>query len=537
MTFNSPDDDNLLKPLDKRRRLTISSIVSDEGSRFPDSPSSYDTTDHTGPPTASPIPSHTSLIFSDQSSQSTSTTPEVAAARRASQIELRENDEEWVAINRALALCGSGDDKDPFTTGSITERDRIYQSHYITNVTPQLAAPDHSRNNPFRILLANLAPADPALLHAILALGALDLVNSCKRSDRESSRETDPDRFVETHEAARRHYETAARLLAQQSVETRHRQSCASLAACLLLSVYSQRSRGPDSGDPLETALQVIQARASAGRTFEGGAWLTWYLATFDVLSSMFGGRGSIITFVVDHGLVPIAGQGYISPETKKTEDERIEHTVISPMYGLFQELLLIAARLGLLSKTRMQTETFDGLEFTTSLRGLQDKLETTWLARPKLVDDLMKDQVEQVFLTRWKRGIPLVQQTFTFYLSLILYIDLLSPGFLPRETLVSASTYILTTFAVIVKERTTFMRRFILFPVFVAGIVSPDLVIRENLIALVQKVEEEGAWKTAREVMQRTLVSSREQMKKTGVWRGTEWAQIAGELKGMVLL
>lgn len=400
--------------------------------------------------------------------------------------------------------------------------DEKYLDHYFVKLVSQLNYPDFGPNNPFRLLLTSLCPRESALMHAALAFAAADLSNNGPRVDAHSAT---------AH--SQLHYDAAEDLLCKQLEDVRHEQSTAALATVYLLNLTDVKHARPITN--IETLQRIVRARANAGRVYEGGICWTWYNATLGVLSAMFGGPRLVMPYLIENELLPTPGQGNMFPFIKKTEDQRIEHTIVSPIYALQLKLWVIISKLTCLTGADMTQSPADQW---SQINSLKVELESTWENRAKLVDDLIKDRVEDAFVSRWKTGVPTAQTAAVAYHTARLYIELLTRGTFTHGQLMISVQTIYRVFAKIHDAGDHLKRRFILIPVFLCSIISPEMIQRRQIFErLEDAVGSEATWNKALEVSKTLMREEKHCVDGSVKGFGTiSWADIHDKLQGITL-
>jgi hypothetical protein len=402
--------------------------------------------------------------------------------------------------------------------------DQHYLAHYLEHMVMEFHGQELGKRHPFRMLITTLCPQEPALFHAILALAATDLAYNKRKTN-----------AVLALGHAQVHAKAAQRLFQDKLSDVRYEQTTGALATAYMLSVLDVKHARPLQYT--QVVLDMVKARSSAGRLYEGGAWLVFYLARFGVLSSMFGGPGSLLNYLIETDQMPTAGQGNMFPFVKKTEDERIEYTVISPIHSLHFKLTIAMCKLSVLAKSRTLVDSFDGDKFRSTLNDIRNEIEQVWRSKPKVVDELNGDEVEEIFNTRWLTGVPAAQQVHADFHAMRLFIELLSPGFLRAEVVTDSALAISRIFDHICKAKLVFARRFILMPLFLASLVAPEIALRQGLHSVLQRVASgEASWNKALDVSVALLEQQMAETKRTGMVRAIEWSQVCDELSHLVL-
>lgn len=400
-----------------------------------------------------------------------------------------------------------------------------YLNHYFSKLTGQLSYPDRGPNNPFRILVSNLCPREPALLHAVLAFTATDIAQNDPAAD-----------AAKAFSHADEHYRAAVDLLHAQITNVRHEQSTAALTTAYFLDLTNIKNVRPMAHTA--TLLRIVKARSIAGRIYEGGICWTWFNAVLEVCGALFGGSVDLMPYLIESEQLPTPGQGNMFPFIKKSEQERIEHSIISPMYLSQMQNWVVLSRLSVLAANHCKD--FENPEFLAVLASMQAEMAVNWSHRAKMIDDLTKENVEEVFRTKWRIGIPIAQQIVVQYNLCILYIELLHRGSYKHEQLRTSVLVILKVFDKIYAAKEMFKRRFILIPVFVCAIMCPDQSLRKQVIKkLAQAVGSEPSWNKALEVAN-TLLQEELVSQNASIPRGygsIKWTEVCDRLGRIALL
>lgn len=403
--------------------------------------------------------------------------------------------------------------------------DETYLKHYFTNQAAQLSWPDRGCQNPFRLLLYSLCPREPALSHAILAFAATDLAHN----------DAAPPAKALLH--AKQHYEAAMAILTTQLKDPRHEQSTAALATSYFLDLTDVKNVRPIS--QTQTLLRIVKARSAAGRIYEGGICWTWFNATLGVTSALFGGPVVVMPFLIETDQLPTPGQGNMFPFIKKTEQERIEHTVISPMFISQMQTWVILSKLSVLANSYAEVD-FQSDGFTSSIQELRRELDASWNSRAKLIDSLTSESVEEVFLTKWQLGIPIAQQVVTTHHAARLYAELLLRGTYPHDQLIAAVRAIVPIFEEAYAAGVIFHRRILLVPIFLCVIICPDPELRQRALkGLALAAGTEPSWNQALAVAKSLTARETVNEGSTGTSRSYDaikWSEVRDRLGGIVL-
>ncbi|BFZ53216.1 hypothetical protein PYCC9005_000239 [Savitreella phatthalungensis] len=415
--------------------------------------------------------------------------------------------------------------------------DEHYMKHFFAVLAGQLNYPDRGFNNPFRQLLTTLCSDDAAMLHAVLAYAATDLHYNVQNHPTVDS--------TKALGQAEMHTDVATRMLIEQLEDAKWRQSTAALATCYFVNLTRAKNLQQIDFAP---AMRAVEARAQAGRIFEGGIWLTWANAVLSINSGFFGGTSSVMLYLIEHELLPTPGQGNMYPFVKKTEDERIEHTVISPMFHVLLKCMTAQAQLsklasGLAPLTSPLSPTSptspDRKVFEAELQRIYAEVEEAWAHRPKIVDELMKEQIDEIFLNRWIGAVPTAHWIVCNYHMTRLLCEVLMPGsVVPQEALNTSSLVIARIFNKAVRDRKGSLRRGTLAAVILAALTSPDLSLRQGLGSLLNKcAANEPSWKRAAAVVMTSVRAQRDEIKRGGSVKSVDWQELRSTFNGLVML
>ncbi|CCG82844.1 protein of unknown function [Taphrina deformans PYCC 5710] len=396
--------------------------------------------------------------------------------------------------------------------------------HYYQTLVGQICYPDRGLNNPFRLLLTTLCPREPALLHAVIAYAATDMAHNDMHTE-----------SIGRFSRAAKHYDAGLTVLSAQLDDVRHEQSIAALATAFFLDLCDVKNCRPLRHT--NTVFRVVKARSAAGRIYEGGICWTWYNAVLGVVSALFGGPVLVMPYLIESDQLPTPGQGNMFPFIKKTEQERIEHTIISPMYVTQQRFWTILSNLSILANSASGKSEE---QVKKSLIGMREDIEESWNARARLVDDLTGDQVEDAFLTKWTTGIPTAEQIIMMYNTAHLYIELLCRNSYSSEELQLRVSRIVSIFDKIRAAGEVLRRRFVLVPIFLCSILCPDMGERQHIIqSLSQAVGNEASWHRALEVSNHLYcmeMGHRDDSSKKHGPGTTKWSDVRDRLGGIAL-
>jgi len=207
--------------------------------------------------------------------------------------------------------------------------------------------------------------------------------------------------------------------------------------------------------------------------------------------------------------------------------------------------------------------------EFERTARQLEHELETLWEERrPPVIDDLMTfESADEVFRTRWRRGIPTAQRVACLHRASVIFLwrartdrKLLHTPFLMRDNvwdrdgideqpphITQAVEDILTVARDIVKTKTEKERRFMMFPLLCAGLECREIHEQEFILHV---LEEMGyvSWgnnfpKTKallQEIFKRQggiRISAHGHGKVEGRWRRVDWLGVMFEMGPIVFV
>jgi hypothetical protein len=207
--------------------------------------------------------------------------------------------------------------------------------------------------------------------------------------------------------------------------------------------------------------------------------------------------------------------------------------------------------------------------EFDHTVRQLELELDQLWeQKRPAVIDDLMTfESADEVFRTRWRRGVPTAQRVATMHRACVIYLfrvktdrKLIDSPFMLHDIpwerdgiddqpphITQAVEDILTVTRDIVKTKTEKERRFMLFPLLCAGLECRELHEQEFILHV---LEEMGyvSWGTnfpktrglLQEIFKRqggVRVSAHGHGKVEGRWRRVDWVGVLFEMGPFVFL
>ena len=207
--------------------------------------------------------------------------------------------------------------------------------------------------------------------------------------------------------------------------------------------------------------------------------------------------------------------------------------------------------------------------EFERTARQLEQELDQLWeQKRPAVIDDLMTfESADEVFRTRWRRGVPTAQRVASMHRACTLYLwrtrtdrKLIDTSFMLHDGgwdrdgideqpshISQAVEDILTITRDIVKTKTEKERRFMLFPLVCAGLECREIHEQEFILHV---LEEMGyvAWGTnfpkAKALLQEIFkrqggvrVSTHGHGKVEGRWRRVDWVGVMYEMGPFVFV
>jgi Fungal specific transcription factor domain len=208
--------------------------------------------------------------------------------------------------------------------------------------------------------------------------------------------------------------------------------------------------------------------------------------------------------------------------------------------------------------------------QFERTARQLELELEQLWeQKRPPVIDDLMTfESADEVFRTRWRRGIPTAQRVTCIHRACVIYLwrtrtdrKLIESPFMLRDNssqwengtdeqppqITQAVEDILTITRDIVKTKREKERRFMLFPLVCAGLECRDFHEQEFILHVLEEMSY-VAWGNnfpkAKNLLQEIFkrqgglrVSAHGHGKVEGRWRRVDWIGVMFELGPIVLV
>jgi hypothetical protein len=206
--------------------------------------------------------------------------------------------------------------------------------------------------------------------------------------------------------------------------------------------------------------------------------------------------------------------------------------------------------------------------EFDHTARTIERELDELWeQRRPPVIDDLMTfESADEVFRTRWRRGIPTAQRVICLHRACMIYLwrtrtdrKLIEQPFMLSENgwedgiddqpphITQAVEDILTVARDIIKTKTEKERRFMLFPLLCAGLECRELHEQEFILHV---LEEMGyvSWGTnfpktktlLQEIFKRQgglRVSAAGRGKVEGWWKRVDWVDVLFEMGPFVFV
>jgi hypothetical protein len=207
--------------------------------------------------------------------------------------------------------------------------------------------------------------------------------------------------------------------------------------------------------------------------------------------------------------------------------------------------------------------------EFEHTAQHLERELDELWEnERPPVIDDLMTfESADEVFKTRWRRGIPTAQRVTSMHRACIIYLwrtradrKLIESRFMLHDTsywedgideqppqIKQAVEDILTITRDIVKTKTEKERRFMLFPLVCAGLECPTFHEQEFILHVMEEMSN-VTWGNnflkARTLLQEIFkrqgglrVNSHGRTKVEGRWRRVDWVGVMFEMGPIVFV
>jgi hypothetical protein len=207
--------------------------------------------------------------------------------------------------------------------------------------------------------------------------------------------------------------------------------------------------------------------------------------------------------------------------------------------------------------------------EFDQVANQLEFELDQLWEERrPPVIDDLITfETADEVFRTRWRRGIPTAQRVTSMHRACIIYLwrtktdrKLVEPAFMPHNTMwdrdendeqppyvTQAVEDILTVTRDIVKTKTEKERRFMLFPLICAGLECRDIHEQDFILHVLDEMSN-VAWGTnypkAKALLQEIFkrqgglrMVPHGHGKVEGRWRRVDWVGVMFEMGPFVMV
>ena len=207
--------------------------------------------------------------------------------------------------------------------------------------------------------------------------------------------------------------------------------------------------------------------------------------------------------------------------------------------------------------------------EFERTARELEQELDQLWeQKRPAVIDDLMTfESADEVFRTRWRRGVPTAQRVASMHRACVIYLwrtrtdrKLIDSSFMSHNHgwevdgideqpphISQAVEDILTIIRDIVKTKTEKERRFILFPLFCAGLECRELHEQDFILHVLDEMGS-VAWGTnfpkAKVLLQEIFkrqggirMTPQGHGKVEGRWRRVDWVGVMYEMGPFVFV
>jgi Fungal specific transcription factor domain len=207
--------------------------------------------------------------------------------------------------------------------------------------------------------------------------------------------------------------------------------------------------------------------------------------------------------------------------------------------------------------------------EFEFTARQLEVELDQLWeQKRPPVIDDLMTfESADEVFRTRWRRGVPTAQRVASLHRACVIYLwrvrtdrKLIGSPFLldgrgwkvdgideQPAHITHAVDDILTVARDIVKTKMEKERRFMLFPLFCAGLECREVHEQDFILHVLEEMSF-VSWGTnfpkTRSLLQEIFkrqggvrVSTHSHGKVEGRWRRVDWYDVLFEMGAFVFI
>jgi Fungal specific transcription factor domain len=207
--------------------------------------------------------------------------------------------------------------------------------------------------------------------------------------------------------------------------------------------------------------------------------------------------------------------------------------------------------------------------EFERTAHELEIELGRLWeQKRPPVIDDLITfESADEVFRTRWRRGIPTAQRVTSMHRACVIYLwrtktdrRLIESPFLPHNAMwdrdgnddqpphiARAVEDILTVTRDIVKRKAERERRFMLFPLICAGLECREIHEQDFILHVLEEMSN-VAWGTnfpkAKALLQEIFkrqgglrVVPNSHGKVEGIWRRVDWVGVLLEMGPFVMV
>jgi len=207
--------------------------------------------------------------------------------------------------------------------------------------------------------------------------------------------------------------------------------------------------------------------------------------------------------------------------------------------------------------------------EFEYTVHQIQQELEQLWeQKRPPVIDDLMTfESADEVFRTRWTRGVPTAQRVVSLHRACIIYLwrartdrKLIHSPFMLHDHswdrdgideqpphVTQAVEDILTLVRDIVKTKTEKERRFMLFPLLMAGLECREIHEQDFILHVLEEmgyVSWGNNFPKTRALLQEIFkrqggvrVSAHGHGKVEGRWRRVDWLGVLFEMGPFVFV
>ncbi|BFZ63870.1 hypothetical protein YB2330_005007 [Saitoella coloradoensis] len=367
---------------------------------------------------------------------------------------------------------------EPAPRGVQTFLDRELLVHYLRVVAPKLMAPNRGPRSPFVQIFVELAKDSPPVTHAILAISAL---NMSKMKD-------------SIPLEALVHYNQAATLLSQSLGDPKLQLQDGTLGTICLLVLYEITAAENDKWKQhLKGAREIILARGrllTDEQRNREGRFLTWWLGLLDSYAAMSaGGDGRLIQDLVEQDMLPIAGEGKMLPTLKKTKQEVEEHKLAGPMYKLFQDMVVWASRLWNFAKWAKQENPTDEQKIIRS-KELGKELDAIWAKRSAGVDQ-MREKMNQAGSVDDSWPMIVAHQVMSYYRACRIHLFRSTYPSAPQTPALRRDVEeVLTIARYAGRSAPASERRYLLFPLFLAGVETWVQAEREEVLTILLGME-----------------------------------------------